>query len=455
MTATRRARPRTALDPARRTAFAALCAVEIEDAYLNLVLPGLLDEAGLTGRDAAFATELANATARLRGRYDAILDVCVAAGARSLQPEVLAALRLGAHQLLGMRVPAHAAVATTVELIREAAGERPVRLANAVLRRIAARTLEAWLADMGSLAQRASHPQWIVDAFGAALSAEHRETELEALLEADNVAPPVALAVRPGLGDLADLVAGGAAPGRLSPYAAVLQAGNPSDIAAVRAGTAGVQDEGSQLAALALARAPLDGPDRLWLDMCAGPGGKSALLTGLARSRGAHLVSGERLPHRAGLVLRALRAYPQPVAVLAADGTRPPWPAATFDRILVDAPCTGLGALRRRPEARWRRTPEDLETLVSLQRRLLESAIDSVRPGGVVGYVTCSPHLAETRGVVEAVLAIRDDATQEEARGLLPEAPDAGPGPHVQLWPHRHGTDAMFVAVLRRQRRRQ
>ena len=121
--------------------------------------------------------------------------------------------------------------------------------------------------------------------------------------------------------------------------------------------------------------------------------------------------------------------------------------------MLVDAPCTGLGALRRRPESRWRRTLADVEQLVPLQRALLVAALDAVRPGGVVAYVTCSPVLAETSGVVAAVLAERDDVRLEDATGLVPAPDAAGPLPGtVQLWPHRHGTDAMFLALLRRTR---
>ncbi len=149
------------------------------------------------------------------------------------------------------------------------------------------------------------------------------------------------------------------------------------------------------------------------------------------------------------------------LGVVAADGTRPAWRPDAFDRVLVDAPCTGLGALRRRPEARWRRVPEDVDRLVPLQRALLSSALDSVRPGGVVAYVTCSPVLAETAGVVSAVLAERDDvhleaaapvaATDLAATDLAATAPGPLPGT-VQLWPHLHGTDAMFLALLRRSR---
>ena len=205
-------------------------------------------------------------------------------------------------------------------------------------------------------------------------------------------------------------------PGRstvYSPYGVVSAGGDPGALPAVAEGRAGVQDEGSQLVALALAAAPIEGPDARWLDLCAGPGGKAALLAALAAERGPRVVANVVQPHRADLVRRALGldsarpaspASPTRVAgveeVTVADGTAAPWDPGSFDRVLVDAPCTGLGALRRRPEARWRRQPEDLDALLPLQRALLTSALDLVRPGGVVLYATCSPVLAETRDVV-------------------------------------------------------
>jgi len=218
-------------------------------------------------------------------------------------------------------------------------------------------------------------------------------------------------------------------------------------IPAVAAGLAGVQDEGSQLVALALAEASVEGRDERWLDLCAGPGGKAALLDALATRAGATLVANERQPHRARLVRAGGVAR-----VVAADGTRPPFRPGSFDRVLVDAPCSGLGALRRRPEARWRRRPEDIAELVPLQRELLRAALDLVRPGGVVVYATCSPVLAETRDVVADVLAEDPTVSLEPVGGHAGRVPDAaGPMPGtVQLWPHRHGTDAMFLAQLRR-----
>ncbi|MDO9455693.1 MAG: rRNA cytosine-C5-methyltransferase, partial [Nocardioides sp.] len=152
------------------------------------------------------------------------------------------------------------------------------------------------------------------------------------------------------------------------------------------------------------------------------------------------------------LVARALRGADGVAGIVVADGRRPPLRPGTFDRVLVDAPCTGLGALRRRPESRWRRRPDDLLELVLLQRALLGSALDLARPGGAVLYATCSPVLSETSGVVASILEGRTDVVLDDATALLPEVPDCGgplPGT-VQLWPHRHGTDAMFLALLRR-----
>ncbi len=431
-------------DRARLLAFDVVRAVAERDAYANLELSRLLRERRVTGRDAALATELVGGTLRMRGAYDAVIDQLVD---RALDDPVRDALRLGTHQLLSMRVPTHAAVGTTVDLVKQRVGHRPAGLVNAVLRKIAGRSLEAWLADR-PLAERTSHPAWIVDALAQALG---RPDELESLLAADNERPAVTLVARPGRATLEELEG---TPVPISPYAVALTGGDPGRLAAVREGRAGVQDAGSQLVAVALARASVEGRDERWLDLCAGPGGKAALLAALAAGTGARMLANERQPHRAALVSQAVRACRDGVlGVVAGDGTEPPWLPATFDRVLVDAPCTGLGALRRRPESRWRRTPSDLADLVPLQRTLLHTALDSVRPGGVVVYATCSPVLEETAGVVADTLAGREDVALEPVAPLLPEAPDAESA-HlagaVQLWPHRHGTDAMFIALLRR-----
>jgi 16S rRNA (cytosine967-C5)-methyltransferase len=456
-----------------------LRAVDAADSYANLVLPPLLAERGIRGRDAAFATELAYGTLRLRGRYDAIVALTSKRPPGELDAPVRDVLRLGAHQLLGMRVPPHAAVAETVALARRVCGAGPAQLVNAVLRAIAEQDPGAWLERLrgGENALEAvySHPGWIVRAFREALVGNGRPVgEITALLDADNAAPEVTLVARPGLADVTGLrdaaararltVAGD---GRWTTTALRLGGGDPAALEAVRAGRAGVQDEGSQLVTLAAAGAvgafPPGGDDAAtevpdpWLDVCAGPGGKAALLGAvLARHTGGRglLVANELAPHRAELVRRSVRALGGAVEVRTGDGreigrAEP----GRYGLTLVDAPCTGLGALRRRPEARWRRSPGDVAHLAVLQRDLLASAIAATAPGGVVAYVTCSPHLAETHAVVAdgarapgVEVLDATAAVQEVARTPVP---DLGAGPFVQLWPHRHGTDGMFLALLR------
>ncbi|MEV8475300.1 transcription antitermination factor NusB [Streptomyces sp. NPDC051173] len=469
----RPARPhrRPKKDPVRILAFEALRAVDERDAYANLVLPPLLrkarekgkEQGGFDARDAALATELVYGTLRRQGTYDAIIASCVDRPLREVDPPVLDVLSLGAHQLLGTRIPAHAAVSASVELARVVLGDGRAKFVNAVLRRITAHDLDGWLEKVAPpyeddpeehLAVVHSHPRWIVSALWDALGGSR--AGIEDLLDADNERPEVTLVARPGRATPEELLAAvgeeSALPGRWSPYAVRLaEGGEPGALDAVREGRAGVQDEGSQLVALALANAPLEGADSRWLDGCAGPGGKAAMLGALAARRGAALLASEKQPHRARLVERALAGNPGPYQVIAADGTRPPWREGTFDRVLVDVPCTGLGALRRRPEARWRRRPEDLAGFAPLQRDLLREALRAVRVGGVVGYATCSPHPAETRAVVEDVLKRQGvDAEWIDARPLMHGVPALGEGPDVQLWPHLHGTDAMYLALLRR-----
>lgn len=455
----RRAAPRSRsrVDTVRLTAYDVLRAVDERDAYANLVLPGLLRERGLTGRDAALATEITYGVLRGCGRYDAVLGACVDRPLADVDPPIVDVLRIGAHQLLAMRVPPHAAVGTTVDLARHVGGDGPSRFVNAVLRRVSTHDLPTWVtrvappADtdpLGHLAIAHSHPRWIVSALRDALGGDVAETA--AALAANNAPPAVMLAARPGRGSVAELVEAGASAARFSPYGAEMASGDPGALAAVKSRRAGVQDEGSQLVALALAAVEVDGIESLWLDVAAGPGGKAALLQGLAVDRGARFLAAERAPHRAAMVQRALRGGPGSWLVVTADSTQPAWAAGSADRVLLDAPCTGLGALRRRPEARWRRQASDLPALTRLQRNLLAAAIDATRTGGVVAYATCSPHLAETRHVVDAVLRDRDDVERVDARPYLSGVPDLGAGPDLQLWPHRHGTDAMYLSLLLR-----
>ncbi|MDN5794136.1 MAG: rRNA small subunit methyltransferase B [Intrasporangium sp.] len=466
-------------DPARLTAYTAMREIAL-GGYANLVVPKLLREKRLHGRDAGFTTELVYGATRMHGLYDRIAAVAADRPVERIDPGVLDTLRLGIHQLLAMRVPAHAAVDETVALARQVNGAGAAGFVNAVMRRVSERSLDDWVETVTAgreprqaLALRTSHPLWIVGALRAALighgaaTAGTAETELAALLQADNTPARVSLVARPGLATVDELVAAGATPSSTSPWGAVLAAGDPGGIPAVRDGRAAVQDEGSQLVALALARAEVTGPaaeHERWLDLCAGPGGKAGLLAAIAVERRVPFVANEINDHRAALVrqtLTAARARAEhvgtpPLEVRQDDGraigeSSP----STYSRVLVDAPCTGLGALRRRPEARWRRQPGDVATLAGLQRELLASAIEATAPGGLVGYATCSPHLNETRFAVKDVLKKLDDVEPLDAQALFTDTageqlPHLGDGSYVQLWPHLHGTDAMFFALLRK-----
>jgi 16S rRNA (cytosine967-C5)-methyltransferase len=462
-------------DPARLVAFEVLRAVAAEDAYANLVLPARIRHHGLDKRDAGFATELSYGALRGQGTYDAILARCVDRPLDQLDPAILDALRIGAHQLLAMRVPAHAALDETVGLARAVIGAGPSGLINAVLRKVSAHTLDEWLElllrdeqDETKVASvRYAHPEWIVRAFRQSLVAHGRPvSEINELLEADNAAPVVNLVALPGLGSLDEALESGATPGELVEGSALSSGGDLGRLASVRDGSTRVQDVGSQLVARALASVDLaagtakttagsQADGERWLDLCAGPGGKAALLGALARQHGATLLANEPAPHRAKLVRQALGAVPHEVwHVRTGDGREVGSEMAeSFDRVLVDVPCTGLGALRRRPESRWRRTPKDLVDLGPLQRELLKSALDAVKPGGVVAYVTCSPHPAETTAVVSDALRKRDDLELLDAGAALDAVSltghlDAGHDLTAQLWPHRHRTDAMFLALI-------
>lgn len=435
-------------------------AVDVDDAYANLALPAKIKEFGLSSNDAGLATELTYGTLRMQGFYDRVIANAAARDIDTIDLVVLNILRMGVHQLLNMRVAQHAAVDESVNLAEHMASLGAVGFVNAVLRRTSRHDLEDWqefiTKDISNADERLaalySHPVWIVRALKQSLEAEDIGEELENLLASDNVNPRVTLVELPGFVDANDEVEG--EPTKFSPLGMSLNTGgDPTRFARVREGVVRVQDEGSQLAALVLSRHHEITPGEKWLDMCAGPGGKAALLAAEATLGGAELTANEVIPGRADLVRKALAILPD-VDVVTGDGVdigldQP----NTYDRILLDAPCTGLGALRRRPEARWRKSPKDVGDLTALQAQLLTSALHALKPGGVLAYVTCSPHLAETRAIVEGALRKNQNVSELDARAVLSDVAMetidiAGDSLSVQLWPHRHGTDAMFISLL-------
>lgn len=442
---------------ARLVAFDVIKAVHRDDAYANLVLPAELDAAGLSERDAALATELTYGTLRRQGSLDAVIKACTD---REVDDKVIDVLRLGAYQLLFMRIPAHAAVSESVDLAHKVAGQGSAKFVNAVLRKISTMSWQEWLEQVTAelpaaekLAVTYSYPTWVIRALADAYGVDAQG--IVPILQAGNEPADVTLIARPAQSDVNELLEETHGhKGKYSPYAVVMNrqanvSRRPGDLEAVRSGRVGVQDEGSQIVALVLAQVLVPGKESHWLDMCAGPGGKAAILAGLASQRDIDFTALEPIPARSRLVENSLRYVPGNHEVITTDA-REFISAEKFDRILIDAPCTGLGALRRRPEARWRKQPGDVPALVALQKELLDHASGLVRVGGVIGYATCSPHLSETNAIIDGFLRQHKDFELVEIGGVIPALGFDEHSTSLRLRPDVHGTDGMFLAVLRK-----
>lgn len=441
---------------AREIAYDALISVEEQDAYLNLVLPKLLKRANLSNADAAFATELSYGTSRWQGLYDWIIERATGRAVAAIDIEALVMIRLGAHQLLELETPAHAAIFEMVNLAKRRLKASVSGFLNAALRRISEKSKDDWLellaksdlSDDEYLSVRYSHPIWVTRALKQALAAENSLSEFEEALAADNRAPKVSLVELPGRESQFEQAIRKTG---VSPIGLELDYGDPSKLSGVATGAIRVQDQGSQLTALALVKAKQVTPGEQWLDLCAGPGGKAVLLAALAAENGAKLTTNEISEHRAKLVDTAIRHSGFSAKQLQRDG-RKLGLIEKYDRILLDAPCTGLGALRRRPESRWRKNAEGLKNLSILQRELISAAWEALKPDGVLAYVTCSPHPTETTSQVEWLLRTLPGAELMNATDtmlqLSPRIEIVKSRKTVQLWPHRNGTDAMFLGLI-------
>jgi 16S rRNA (cytosine967-C5)-methyltransferase len=436
-------------DASRLLSFDILNEVNQNGGYSNLLLPQALSKSELDERDRGFVTELVYGTLRMQGRHDWILSQASDRPWIEVDPALVDVARLGAHQLFEMRVPTHAAVSATVELGRKVLGESKASFLNAILRRISQKSLGDYVAEISKISddiQRLSilhsHPQWIISAY---LDRLGNLNEVEELLVANNRAPRPTLVSWPGLSTQTDLINIGAEATPYSPYGAIFD-GAPGSLELVMNRKAGVQDEGSQLVAEVFAKASIN--QSSWLDICAGPGGKAALLTSIAKSKGIEFSANEISEVRAKLV----RQVAQGAFVSVLDARDISSLGKKFGAVLADVPCTGLGALRRRPEVRWRRNVSDLKDLVVLQSEIIDAAIDVLEPGGVFGYATCSPHISETRIVISESLKRHPemepvDITEFMHPELRLTGVDRG---NMTLWTHKHNTDAMFLSVMRK-----
>ena len=435
-------------DPVRLLVYDILKEVNRSDGYSNLLLPQALTTSNFEQRDKGFATELLYGTLRMQGRHDYIAAQVSDRLWSEVDSGIVDVVRLGAHQLFEMRVPSHAAVSATVELARKVLGESKASFVNALLRKMSAQSLDQWLAPANLISDPVerlsiiySHPEWIVSAYFDLL---RDFTEVESLLSANNLAATPTIVWWPGRSSAEELISLGAQPTKYSDYGMKIE-GAPSTLEAVRHRRAGVQDEGSQLVAQIFAKV-VSNQDN-WLDLCAGPGGKAALLSSLAKESGKKFTANEISAPRAKLVEQVIGG----ARLLVGDGRDIATLGEMYGAILADVPCTGLGALRRRPEVRWRRTVADLRELTQLQRELSDAAISVLADGGFFGYATCSPHLAETSIAVSDILRKHPELELVDLQPYLPaELNSAMRDKSLSLWTHRHETDAMFLAVFRR-----
>lgn len=435
-------------DASRLLAFEILTQVDRHEAYANLILPKALGESSLEPRDKGFVTELVYGTLRMLGRHDWMLSQVSQRPWESVDVGIVDVARIGVHQLFEMRVPTHAAVSATVELARKVLGESKATYVNALLRKVSARPLEEWMAFIDEISDpierlsiKYSHPEWIVSAYFDLLK---EEPEVIKALVANNVPASPTLVAWPGRSTQAELVALGGKATLYSPYGAT-SVEIPSEIDLIRKRAAGIQDEGSQLVAYVFSKAAQN--QQSWLDLCAGPGGKAALISSIALQNGKEFTANEISPARARLVEQVIAGG----EVWVGDGRTIAERGESFGAVIADVPCTGIGALRRRPEVRWRRSPSDLSGLTKLQSELLDSAISATKVGGIIGYATCSPHLAETKVQVNSALKRHSNIRQVSAEPFLPaNLKDAIVNGSMQLWTHKHGTDAMFLSLFER-----
>jgi 16S rRNA (cytosine967-C5)-methyltransferase len=422
---------------ARSVALEAVRRVVDEGAYSNRLVPALLARSGLDRRDRAFAAELAYGTLRRLVPVDRAIAARASRPVERITPGARHALRLGAYQLLFAGIAPHAALNETVAL----AGPRERGFVNAVLRRLAddPPPPPAGAGD-DDVAARTGLARWAVRELRRLVGDEAEEA-------AAALASPAPLTLRVHTcrstvdAAAARLRAAGhdVHPGAVDPDCLVVPGGgDPSSMPGFREGHLAVQDQASAFVVRTLAVEP---GDRV-LDACAGPGGKAAFSACLAAPDGT-VVAGDVHPARARLVAEAARRLGARVLVLAQDATAPALRGG-FDRVLVDAPCSGIGSARRRPELLWRVPRERLSSLARLQVAIATSAAGLLRPGGRLVYAVCTFPRAETDAACDAILRHRPDLVPVETEG-----PD-GPGLRHRLWPHRHGTDGMFVAAFER-----
>jgi 16S rRNA (cytosine967-C5)-methyltransferase len=437
-------------DAPRLLAFDIISEVNRRGGYSNLLLPQALSESTFDERDRGFTTELVYGTIRMQGLYDYIFEQISDRPWGEVDSDIVDLARMGAHQIFSMRTPPHAAVSATVDVARKNLGESKGSFINALMRKASSKDIEQWLEslkDESDVIKRMSieysHPEWIISAYFDLLKDQDK---VRSELISNNTPARPTLVSWPGASTQDELISLGATPTRYSRFGAVSEV-PPASLEVIRHRRAGVQDEGSQLVAQIFSDATSSA--QRTLDLCAGPGGKAALLSHICDVSGRDFVANEISEARAALVKKVIGRFP----VLVGDARSISQTNMKFDAILADVPCTGLGALRRRPEVRWRRTLKDLAPLIALQSEIVESALSVLEPGGVFGYATCSPHYAETTAQVQSILKKHDDLELMDITSYLPAGlEECTRGGALSLWGHLHNSDSMYLALFQKKR---
>jgi 16S rRNA (cytosine967-C5)-methyltransferase len=437
-------------DAPRLLAFDIISEVNRRGGYSNLLLPQALADSSFDERDRGFTTELVYGTIRMQGLYDYIFSQISDRPWNEVDPEIVDLGRMGAHQIFSMRTPPHAAVSATVDVARKKLGESKGSFINALMRKATSKELIQWLEPLKSendvikrMSIEYSHPEWIISAYFDLLKDENLVRD--ELISNNTPAKPT-LVSWPGASTQEELISLGAKPTRYSRFGAFHDE-PPATLEVIRHRRAGVQDEGSQLVAQIFSDATQTA--KRTLDLCAGPGGKAALLSHICDVSGRDFVANEISEPRAALVKKVIGRFP----VIVGDARAIAESGQSFDAILADVPCTGLGALRRRPEVRWRRSLKDLAPLLQLQSEIVEGALAALKPGGVFGFATCSPHYAETTAQVQSILKKHQDLELMDISAFLPEGLEqCTRGGALSLWGHLHNTDSMFLALFQKKR---
>lgn len=461
------------LNPARVIAYKVLKRVSENKAYTNIVLQKTLNKQIINKIDLALVTELTNGTIRNQYLYHKIIEHAANRSLLKISKDISYILCLGAHQILSMRTSNYAAVDQSIILLKKIikGNTASIGFANAVLRKISQLKKEDWISllvknindPLERLSLKYSHPQWITEAIWDSMQLHGRSFhELPLVLKSNNVRPFVNFVLLDNNADLYN-VACIEEKNKIVKNAYNWKKGRVENIPGFLKGHSRIQDVGSQLSVRTLCQAKPIKENEKWLDLCSGPGGKITLLSAISQAKKVHITAVEIHKHRANLVKNALKIFDKSLYKIKIEDGRSYGQKNSncYDRVLVDAPCTGIGSLRRKPEIRWLKEESIIKDLNILQKELLLSAFKAAKIGGVIAYVTCSQHLLETYGVVSWLLKqypgakllntikVMQDASGKDFLYKNPPTSFFNEKENVaQLWSDTHMADSMFCALL-------